>query len=118
METKKSRQRFTEEFKVEAVKQVTDKGFAVAEVALRLGVSAHSLYSWVKRYSVPAPVRAQQDSQSDEIRRLKAELRRVTEERDILKGRRVLCQAVRVKYAFIDEHIELNRPGNRGGHLV
>lgn len=40
METKKSQQRFTEEFKVEAVKQVTEKGFAVAEVAGRLGVSA------------------------------------------------------------------------------
>lgn len=53
METKKSQQRFTEEFKVEAVKQVTEKGFAVAEVAVRLGVSAHSLYSWIKRYSVP-----------------------------------------------------------------
>lgn len=57
IETKKSQQRFTEEFKVEAVKQVTEKGFAVAEVAVRLGVSAHSLYSWIKRYSVPAPVR-------------------------------------------------------------
>ncbi len=42
METKKSRQRFTEEFKVEAVKQVTDKGFAVAEVAMRLGCCASS----------------------------------------------------------------------------
>ena len=65
--------------------QTGHRGFVVAEVAVRLGVSAHSLYSWIKRYSVPAPVRAQQDSQADEIRRLKTELRRVTEERDILK---------------------------------
>lgn len=85
METKKSQQRFTEEFEVEAVNQVTEKGFAVADVAVRLGVSAHSLYSWIKRYSVPAPVKAQQDSQTDAIRRLKAELRRVTEARDILE---------------------------------
>ena len=61
METKQSQQRFTEEFKVEAVKQVTEEGFAVAEVAVRLGVSAHSLYSWIKRYSVSAPVRAHTD---------------------------------------------------------
>lgn len=59
METQKSQQRFTGEFKVDAVKQVTEKGFAVAEVAVRLGVSAHSLYSWIKWYLVSAPVRAQ-----------------------------------------------------------
>ncbi len=39
-----SRQRFPEEFKIEAVKQVTERGYPVAEVASRLGVSAQSLY--------------------------------------------------------------------------
>lgn len=40
------------------------------------------------------------------MRRLKAELRRVTEERDILKkGRRVLCQGVRAKYEFMRAHL-------------
>jgi len=79
--------RYTDEFKVEAVKQVTDRGHAVAEVAARLGVSTHSLYQWIKRYSVPAPApeRAKADADSAEIRRLKSELKRVTEERDILK---------------------------------
>jgi len=57
METKKAQQRFTEEFKIEAVKQVTDRGHPVAEVAVRLGVSAHSLYTWIKRYGVPAEQR-------------------------------------------------------------
>ena len=32
-------QRFTEEFRVEAVKQVTERGFAVKDVSKRLGVS-------------------------------------------------------------------------------
>jgi transposase len=36
--------RYTEEFKVEAVKQVTERGHPVAEVANRLGVTTHSLY--------------------------------------------------------------------------
>ena len=35
---------FTPEFKEEAVKQVTERGYSVADVAARLGVSAHSLY--------------------------------------------------------------------------
>ena len=43
-----STQRFTPEFKEEAVKQVTELGYSVAEVSARLGVSSHSLYKWVK----------------------------------------------------------------------
>lgn len=48
-----SSKRFTEEFKIEAVKQVTEQGRPVAEVASRLGVSTYSLYQWIKRYSQP-----------------------------------------------------------------
>lgn len=77
--------RYTEEFKIEAVKQVTERNYPVAEVAERLGVSGHSIYSWIKRYANPVPVSAHTDLQQEEIRQLKAELRRVTEERDILK---------------------------------
>jgi transposase len=43
-----SKQRFTPEFKDEAVRQITERGYAVSEVSERLGVSAHSLYKWVK----------------------------------------------------------------------
>ncbi|MNY12648.1 Transposase [compost metagenome] len=39
MEGKTSRQRFSEEFKVQAVKQVTEGGHKVGDVATRLGVS-------------------------------------------------------------------------------
>ena len=77
--------RYPDEFKIEAVKQVTERQHPVAEVAARLGVSQHSLYEWIKKFSVPAETRQEQQSQSAEIRRLKAELKRVTEERDILK---------------------------------
>ncbi|OWW20305.1 transposase [Noviherbaspirillum denitrificans] len=56
----------------------------MAEVAGRLGVTTHSLYQWIKKYSVSAPERAAVQDQQSELRRLKAELKRVTEERDIL----------------------------------
>ena len=82
-----SKQRYTREFKEGAVRQVTEKGHSVQEVAARLGVSSHSLYKWVKA------VRPEKDEQradellgaKKEMLKLRAELRRVQEERDILK---------------------------------
>lgn len=41
-----SSKRYTEEFKIEAVRQVTERGYSVAEVAGRLGMTTHSLYAW------------------------------------------------------------------------
>ncbi|MFA0926893.1 IS3-like element ISPsy29 family transposase [Pseudomonas syringae pv. tagetis] len=99
-----SNPRYPEEFKIQAVNQVTEKKLPVADVAARLGVSPHSLYAWIKRYSKPQAERQQDDDQHAELRRLRAELKRVTEERDNLKkGRSVLCQGVRLKYAFIKQ---------------
>ena len=77
--------RYTEEFKIEAVKQVTERGYSVAEVANRLGTTTHSLYAWLKRYGELKPRQANKPDDQAEIAQLKAELRRVTEERDILK---------------------------------
>jgi hypothetical protein len=45
----------------------------------------HSLYAWVKRYTKPQEQRVQVGDQSVEFRRLRAELKRVTEGRDIFK---------------------------------
>jgi len=41
-----SGKRYSEEFKIEAVKQVTDRGYKLREVAERLGVTIKSLYDW------------------------------------------------------------------------
>ncbi len=43
--------RCTPEFKEEAVREVVDRGHSVADVAQRIGVSAHSLYNWIKAVS-------------------------------------------------------------------
>jgi transposase len=59
-----SNPRYPEEFKIEAVKQVTERGLPVAEVAARLGMSTHSLYAWVKRYSARRAARARGQSAS------------------------------------------------------
>ena len=57
----------------------------MADMAARLGVSHHSLCEWITEPRLPASERQAQIIQSEAVRRLKAELRRVTEARHILK---------------------------------
>ena len=80
-----SGKRYTEEFKIEAVKQVTDRGYKVGDVANRLGVTPKSMHDWIKKYGDTGSQHQAITSQQNELRQLKAQLRRVTEERDILK---------------------------------
>ena len=64
-----------------------DRGFTVVEVAARIGLPKHTLYEWVHkaRKAAASPGGASERTDAAEVRRLKAELKRVTEERDILK---------------------------------
>ena len=80
-----SGKRYSEEFKIEAVKQVTERNYKASEVAERLGVTNKSLHDWIKKYGDASSQHQTINGQQDEIRKLKAQLRRVTEERDILK---------------------------------
>jgi transposase len=83
-----SSKQYTDEFRAEAVKQVLERGFTVVDVAARIGIPKHTLYDWVqkaKKAGGPGSGSAPPGTDSAEVRRLKAELRRVTEERDILK---------------------------------
>jgi transposase len=82
-----STQRFTPEFKEEAVKQVLERGYSVAEVGARLGVSSHSLYKWVKAVTPDKDEKqaAELIEAKGEILRLRAQMRRLEEERDLLK---------------------------------
>lgn len=65
--------------------QVVDRGYAVGEVADRLGVSTNSLYTWKAQFAKPAKVREAEADLAAELKRVKKELARVTEERDILR---------------------------------
>ena len=82
-----SSQRFPPEFKDEAVRQIVERGYKVTEVAERLGVSTNSLYKWVKAVK---PDKKEQNAAEiveakSEVLKLRAQLRRTEEERDILK---------------------------------
>jgi transposase len=77
--------RFTPEFKTEAVRQVLDRGYSVNEVASRIGVSSHDLYIWVRKARPGAAASGEMAKVMLENQKLKAELKRVQEERDILE---------------------------------
>lgn len=79
--------RYSPEFKDEAVLQVLERGYTVTEVSERLGVSAHSLYKWVKAVKPDKSDELSEELKDAkrEILKLRAELRRAEEDRDILK---------------------------------
>ena len=71
--------RYPGAFKIEAVKQVIDRGHSVSSVATRLDITTYSLYAWIKNYGQDSSVNKEQlDAQAD-IRRLQKELKQVTD---------------------------------------
>lgn len=91
--------RYTQEFKIEAVKQITERGYSVAEVSERLDICTKTLYPWRSQLSE----KPKQTKSSDErlrIAKLKAELKRTTGERDILKKAQGTLPATPSKVRF------------------
>lgn len=77
--------RYSEEFKSEAIRQVVERGYPVADVAGRIGVSTHSLYKWVRAARPASEEESELAKARLENQKLRAENRRLQEERDILK---------------------------------
>jgi transposase len=80
--------KYSAEFKDEAIKQVTERGYPASEVAERLGITRESLYQWMRTAGVSAGARAGSkvvEKKDQEIATLKAQVKRLEEERDILK---------------------------------
>jgi transposase len=84
-----SRRKYDREFKLEAVRLVTEGGRAVPAVARDLGIHENLLYNWRKKYlddtNHAFPGKGYLKPADEELRRLKKELTDVREERDILK---------------------------------
>jgi transposase len=85
----KSRKKYSQEFKLEAVKQVVEQGRTVASVAEGLGVNPGLLSRWKKELatagSTAFPGNGNPNSADDEMRQLRKELATARQERDILK---------------------------------
>jgi transposase len=74
------------EFRREAVALLKSSGKTVPQLAGELGVSPQSLRNWARQLDVDdGRVEGLSSAERDELRRLRRELRFVTEEREILK---------------------------------
>jgi transposase len=83
------RKTYTREFKLQALRMMTDPGLSVAEVARRLGVRENLLRNWKKAAKEQGPDafpgHGHPTPAEDELRQLRAEVHRLRAERDLLK---------------------------------
>jgi transposase len=85
----RQRRSYTREFKVEAIKPVTEKGYSVAEAARSLDIGETLLRSWKQAFENEGdqafPGHGNLPAIEEELRQLRAENKRLQMERDILK---------------------------------
>lgn len=86
---KGKRKKYSKEFKMEAVRQMEDKSRKHTEIARSLGINTSMLYRWqkeLKNDGVHAfPGHGNQTPEAEELSRLRAEVVRLRQERDLLK---------------------------------
>ena len=86
---KQERRYFTREFKVEAVQLVTEHGRSFVEAARTLGIRENLLRKWKYALETEAaaafPGQGRLSPVEEELRQLRAENKRLQQERDILK---------------------------------
>ena len=78
---------YPSEFKESAVKLAIESGSTIAQTAKELGINVNTLHTWIRQYSSPKETTAMREMNNhlDEIKQLKKELVRITQERDLLK---------------------------------
>ena len=84
-----TRRSFSQEFKVEAVRMITDQGLSVNEVARDLDIHPNMLRKWKRQLSTDNDQafsgNGKLSAEQEELRRLRRENQRLRMERDILK---------------------------------
>jgi len=88
MSDQKKQNQYTAEFRESAVKLAIESDQPVSKTAEELGVNKNTLQTWIGKYHRPQKQKAgrvEEEHFYDELKRLRKENKRLTEERDILK---------------------------------
>ncbi|MCL1107776.1 MULTISPECIES: IS3 family transposase [Shewanella] len=108
MSLKKSHKSYPQAFKDEAVLMVLEQGYSVADAAKSLGVSTSLLYNWKEKHQALQQGIALEESERDELKRLRRENKELRMEKEIpKKGKRLLCERNEVKFRFIKQQSNL-----------
>jgi len=81
----KKRIRYTEEFKSEAVKLVTERGYSQSEAAANLGINSNNLSRWILQSQETVTGKGLVSAEQKELISLRRENQRLKMEREILK---------------------------------
>jgi len=81
----KPRRKYTQEFKQQAVELIRSTGKSQAQIGRELGVSDHNISRWWQEYGQADNPNDTETISRQDYTAMQAELRRVKEERDILK---------------------------------
>jgi transposase len=83
------RKQFSKQFKIDAVKLVTEQGYNVSEAARNLGIHHSSLRRWKKQFETSGnqafPGKGRISPEKEELDRLRKEVKKLRMEREILK---------------------------------
>jgi transposase len=89
MATESRRRRYDAQFKLDAVRLIRESDRAISDIARDLGVRRELLYKWKRDLEADPtnafPGKGRLKPEQEQLRQLQQELKRVTEERDILK---------------------------------
>lgn len=88
MSNQKKQNHYTSEFKESAVKLAVESDQPISKTAEELGVNPNTLHTWISKYHRPQKRKVCQVEEAhlyDELKKLRKENKRLTEERDILK---------------------------------
>ena len=78
-------QRYSEQFKRDAVRLVTEEGYSNKAAASAVGVCPTTVKAWTARFGDTSPQRTKFASIEDELAHVKADNARLRMEREILK---------------------------------
>jgi len=83
------RKKFSKQFKIDAVKLITEQGYNVSEAARNLGIHHSSLRRWKKQFETNGnqafPGKGHMSPENEELERLRKEVKKLRMEREILK---------------------------------
>ncbi len=81
----KKRPRYSQEFKAEAVKLVTEQGYTQAEASTSLGINSNNISRWIIEAQTSSKGQSKLTAEQAELNKLRQEIKRLKLEREILK---------------------------------